>query len=177
VEDGVLLTERFEDAVVYAVRQHAGQRRKGGRVPYASHVLGVASLVLDHGGDEDQAIAALLHDVVEDCGGMPKLEEISRRYGKRVARMVDGCTDSYESPKPPWLERKKRYLERLRHLGERGEATWKLYQGGRDGTLWYYRTLADLFQKRMPGGLAEELDRVVCRIEEWVAPASGEGTG
>jgi GTP pyrophosphokinase len=183
------LTERFEEALVYAVRQHAGQWRKGGTVPYATHVLGVASIVLDHGGDEDQAIAALLHDVVEDCGGMPRLEEISRRFGKRVARMVDGCTDSYEIPKPPWLERKKEYLVRvqneepdtlvvsaadklhntralLRHLQERGEETWDLYNGGKEGTLWYYRALWDLYREKIPGLMTDELGRVIARIEE-----------
>ena len=187
-----ILSERFEEALVYAVRQHAGQVRKGGDVPYATHVLGVASIVLDHGGDEDQAIAALLHDVVEDCGGMPRLEEISRRFGKRVARMVDGCTDSYETPKPPWLERKKEYLERvrseepdtllvscadklhntrslLRHLRARGEAAWELYNGGREGTLWYYRTLRDLYLEKIPGLLPDELAGVIARIEEYPA--------
>lgn len=187
--DGPALTPRFEEAMVYAVRQHAGQRRKGGSVPYAAHVLGVAAIVLDHGGDEDQAIAALLHDVVEDCGGMPRLEEISLRFGKRVARIVDGCTDSYATPKPPWLERKRAYLERarneepdtllvscadklhntrtlLRHLRERGEAAWELYKGGKEGTLWYYRALRDLYLDRIPGPLAEELKRVIEGLEQ-----------
>jgi (p)ppGpp synthase/HD superfamily hydrolase len=183
------LTERFEDALVHATRLHTGQRRKGGRVPYAAHLLGVASIVLDHGGDEDQAIAALLHDAVEDCGGLPRLEEISRRFGKRVARIVDGCTDSYETPPPPWLERKQQYVRRaqdeeedtllvscadklhntqalLRHLRRDGEEAWALYRGGKQGTLWYYRTLADLFLERVPGILADELNRVVREVED-----------
>src|SRR5215472_15366785 len=108
------LGRRFEQALLFATRKHAGQTRKASRIPYVGHLLGVASLVLEAGGDEDLAIAALLHDVVEDCGGAPMLKEVRRRFGKRVADIVDGCTDAYEIPKPPWRERKESYIERLK---------------------------------------------------------------
>src|SRR5205814_1417068 len=94
--------------------KHAGQARKNTSVPYVAHLMSVAGLVLEGGGDEDLAIAALLHDVVEDCGGKPMLKEVRRRFGKRVAEVVDGCTDAYTIPKPPWKKRKQDYLKRLR---------------------------------------------------------------
>ena len=108
-----LLTNRFEDALQYAARLHANQKRKGTDIPYISHLLAVTALVLEDGGDEDQAIAALLHDAVEDQGGFKRLEEIRSRYGSTVAMIVDGCTDSYQVPKLPWRERKESYLRRL----------------------------------------------------------------
>src|SRR6516165_9192964 len=108
------LGPRFNEAFVFAAHKHAGQTKKGTGVPYISHVMGVAGLVLEAGGDEEMAIAALLHDVVEDCGGMPALREIKEKFGRRVAHIVDGCTDSYGSPKPPWRERKEKYLTRVR---------------------------------------------------------------
>src|SRR6516164_11306108 len=111
---GTKLGRRFEQALLFAHRQHAGQLRKGTPAPYISHLLGVAGLVLEAGGDEDQAIAALLHDVVEDCGGEPMLEEVRGRFGDRVAKIVQGCTDAYAVPKPPWKQRKLDYLELLR---------------------------------------------------------------
>jgi (p)ppGpp synthase/HD superfamily hydrolase len=91
----------------YAAEKHDGQTRKQTAVPYLSHLMAVASLVLEAGGDEDMAIAALLHDVVEDCGGMPRLREIRKQFGPRVAKIVEGCTDAFVEPKPEWLERKK----------------------------------------------------------------------
>ncbi len=95
------LGRRFDEALLFASKKHGRQTRKGTDVPYIAHLLGVASLVLEAGGDEDMAIAALLHDVVEDCGGAPMLEEIRRRFGSRVAHIVDGCTDAYTSPSHP----------------------------------------------------------------------------
>src|SRR5271156_2021003 len=102
------LGKRFERALIYAVRAHATQFRKGTTRPYVGHLLGVAAIVLTHGGDEDEAIAALLHDAVEDQGGRAQLRKIHKQFGARVARTVDGCTDSYTEPKPPWLRRKKK---------------------------------------------------------------------
>ena len=181
------LGPRFQKAWIYASRMHAGQTRKGADVPYVAHVMGVASLVLEAGGDEDLAIAALLHDVVEDCGGAPRLREIERRFGKRVAGIVDGCTDSYVYPKPPWRERKEAYLQKLRQEDEDvrlvsaadklynarsiladyrriGESVWERFNGGRAGSLWYYRALVtELLRK--PNPLAEELRRVVAELE------------
>src|SRR5437899_10612922 len=109
----IKLGPRFQRAFQFAAQMHSGQTRKASIIPYIAHLMGVASLVLEAGGDEDLAIAALLHDVVEDCGGAPILEEIRRRFGSRVAHIVDGCTDAYTSPKPPWRERKEQYLKRL----------------------------------------------------------------
>src|SRR5579863_407348 len=104
---------RFERALLFAIRKHSSQTRKGSGVPYVAHLLSVAGLVLEAGGDEDLAIAALLHDVVEDCGGARMLKEVRRRFGNRVANIVDGCTDAYTIPKPAWRERKESYINRL----------------------------------------------------------------
>src|SRR5277367_2756824 len=106
-------SRRFERALVYAARLHAEQFRKGTIRPYVGHLLAVTSIVIQFGGDEDMAIAALLHDAVEDQGGLHRLREIKKKFGKRVARIVDGCTDAYVEPKPPWLERKRGYLKKV----------------------------------------------------------------
>lgn len=183
-----MLTDRFKQAFNYAFDLHLHQKRKGSQIPYISHLLGVTSLVLEDGGDEDEAIAALLHDAVEDQGGAPILAEIHSRFGERVARIVDGLTDAYGAPKPPWRERKELYLEHLRNadpavrrvsladklhnarsilanLQTIGDATWKRFNGGRAGTLWYYRTLVAIFQEGEPTFMAAELSRVVAEIE------------
>jgi (p)ppGpp synthase/HD superfamily hydrolase len=185
------LGRRFEKALVFATRKHAGQTRKKSDVPYISHLIGVASLVLEGGGDEDLAIAALLHDVVEDCGGAPMLKEVQRRFGKRVAHIVDGCTDAYTEPKPPWYERKGKYLDRLKtedadvrlvsaadklynarailtDYRELGEPVWERFRGKRDGTLWYYRALAHELGRTRPNRLVRELQRVVRELEREV---------
>src|SRR5580692_11119620 len=106
----IKLGPRFLRAFQFAAEKHAGQMRKASTIPYIAHLMGVTSLVLEFGGDEDQAIGALLHDVVEDCGGAPMLREVRRRFGDRVAKIVDGCTDSDIEPKPPWRERKENYI-------------------------------------------------------------------
>jgi (p)ppGpp synthase/HD superfamily hydrolase len=188
------LGPRFERALVFATRKHAGQHRKGTTVPYVAHLLGVAALVLEAGGDEDLAIAALLHDVVEDCGGAPMLQEIRRRFGKRVAHVVDGCTDTDLDPKPPWRQRKEDYIAHLRTADadtrlvsaadklhnvrsivatyrEIGDRVWERFHGKRDGTLWYYRTLLDEFQRKRSSPLIRELERAVIELEAVVTPA------
>jgi (p)ppGpp synthase/HD superfamily hydrolase len=188
------LGPRFEGALVFATRKHAGQHRKGTAVPYVAHLLSVAGLVLEAGGDEDLAIAALLHDVVEDCGGAPMLKEIRRRFGKRVAHVVDGCTDTDLDPKPPWLQRKKDYIAHLRTADadtrlvsaadklhnvrsivatyrEIGARVWERFHGKRDGTLWYYRALLDEFKHKKSGPLIRELERAVIELEAVVTPA------
>jgi len=184
----VPLGERFEDALIFAGKSHAGQTRKGSTVPYIAHLIGVTSLVLEAGGDEDLAIAALLHDVVEDCGGAPMLKVIRKRFGKRVAKIVDGCTDSDSFPKPPWLERKQTYINHLKKADADtrlvsaadklhnvrsivadyrviGESVWSRFSGGRDGTLWYYRALMDEFQQRKPNRITRELQLAVKELE------------
>lgn len=178
------LTARFHRALVYAARVHARQFRKGTSRPYIGHLLGVTSIVLTHGGDEDEAIAALLHDAVEDQGGKPRLREIRRKFGGRVTRIVEGCTDSDVEPKPPWLERKTEYLRHLRRadssvrlvsaadklynaretledLRTHREALWKRFKGGKQGTLWYYREVGRILRRKGPKELAAELERVV----------------
>jgi (p)ppGpp synthase/HD superfamily hydrolase len=178
------LGPRLQRAFRYAAQQHAGQTRKQSAVPYLSHLMAVASLVLEAGGGEDIAIAALLHDVVEDCGGMPRLLEIRRRFGARVAKIVEGCTDSFGDPKPPWLERKKNYLRRLKQADaatrlvsasdklhnvrtvltdyrQHGESVWKRFQGGREGTLWYYRAISDEFRRQTANRVTRELELAV----------------
>jgi GTP pyrophosphokinase len=167
---------------------HAGQMRKASTIPYIAHLIGVASLVLEAGGDEDLAIAALLHDVVEDCGGAPMLKEVRRRFGPRVAKVVDGCTDADTDPKPPWRERKENYIRHLKKAdaGTRlvsaadklnnvrsiladyrkiGESIWSRFNGGRDGTLWYYRTLRDEFLRHKSNRITRELELAVNDLE------------
>lgn len=188
------LGPRFEQALLFATRKHAGQTRKGTAVPYVAHLLSVAGLVLEAGGDEDLAIAALLHDVVEDCGGAPMLRQLRRRFGKRVAHVVDGCTDTDLDPKPPWRQRKEDYLKHLRTADadvrlvsaadklhnarsaltdhrELGEPVWERFQGKRDGTLWYYRALLHEFQREKANPLINELERVIIELETLAAPA------
>ncbi len=115
------LGPRLQRAFRYAAEKHVGQTRKQSAVPYLSHLLAVASLVLEAGGDEDLAIAALLHDVVEDCGGMPRLREIRKRFGARVAKIVEGCTDSFGEPKPEWVRAQERLSARSA-VRRRGDA-------------------------------------------------------
>jgi GTP pyrophosphokinase len=191
----MMLSPRFEQALAYATTIHAGQTRKASEVPFISHLLGVASLALEFGANEDEAIAALLHDAVEDAGGEPRLADIRVRFGTDVASMVKDCTDTSATPKPPWRARKEAYIAHLPHsspgallvsccdklyntrtivadLRERGAVTWEKFRGGRDGSLWYYRTLADFFKTtNLPRGLVEELLRTVATMEQLAAQA------
>jgi len=184
----IKLGPRFLRAFQFAADKHAGQTRKASTIPYIAHLMGVASLVLEAGGDEDLAIAALLHDVVEDCGGAPMLNEVRRRFGRRVASVVEGCTDADSYPKPPWRERKEGYIRRLRSADadtrlvsaadklnnvrsiltdhrEIGQSVWARFQGGRDGTLWYYRALCEQFLRRKPNRLTREFALAVRELE------------
>jgi GTP pyrophosphokinase len=184
----VKLGPRFLRAFDFAAEKHADQTRKASTTPYLAHLMGVASLVLEFGGDEDMAIAALLHDVVEDCGGAPMLKEVQRRFGNRVAKIVDGCTDSDSDPKPPWRERKETYLRHLKTADaetrlvsaadklnnvrsilsdyrEVGESIWLRFNGGREGTLWYYRALLQEFLRRKPSRLVGEFELAVRELE------------
>lgn len=182
------LGPRFRRAFLFAADKHAGQTRKASTIPYIAHLMGVASLALEFGGDEDMAIAALLHDVVEDCGGAPMLKEVKRRFGSRVAKIVNGCTDSYGEPKPPWRERKETYIRHLKSADaetrlvsaadklnnvrsilsdyrEIGESIWARFNGGRDGTLWYYRALLNEFHRGRPNRLIREFELAVRELE------------
>jgi GTP pyrophosphokinase len=161
--------------------------------------MGVASLVLEFGGDEDMAIAALLHDVVEDCGGAPMLKEVRRKFGSRVAKIVDGCTDSDIEPKPPWRERKESYIRHLKDADadtrlvsaadklnnvrsiladyrEVGESVWERFHGGREGTLWYYRALLQEFLRRKPSRLIRELELAVRELEAGAKSGARRGS-
>src|ERR1022692_3881980 len=104
------LSPRFDQALQYAVLVHAGQKRKGTEIPYLAHLLGVTSIALEHGADEDEAIGALLHDAGEDAGGDGRIEDIRHRFGEPVADIVQGCTDAVTIPKPPWRKRKEDYI-------------------------------------------------------------------
>src|ERR1700735_988623 len=184
----IKLGPRFLRAFQFAAEKHAGQTRKASTIPYIAHLMGVASLVLEFGGDEDMAVAALLHDVVEDCGGAPMLKEVRRRFGNRVAKIVDGCTDSDIDPKPPWRGRKEAYLQHLKSADadtrlvsaadkmnnarsilsdyrEVGESIWARFNGGREGTLWYYRALVQEFKRSKPNRLMRELELAVQELE------------
>ena len=185
------LGPRLHRAFRYAAEKHAGQTRKQSAVPYLSHLMAVASLVLEAGGDEDMAIAALLHDVVEDCGGMPRLREVRKQFGPRVAKMVEGCTDSFGEPKPEWLERKKDYLREVKRAAvntrlvsasdklhnvrtiladyrQHGENIWARFTGKKEVSLWYYRALSNEYQRRSPNRITRELEIAVAELERAV---------
>jgi (p)ppGpp synthase/HD superfamily hydrolase len=191
MKDATALTDRFDRALLYATHVHGGQVRKGSGVPYIAHLLAVAATVLEYGGSEDVAIAALLHDAVEDQGGEPRLADIRNRFGTRVADIVRSCSDSVVNAsagqhKEDWYLRKTRYVE---HLGsadkdallvsladkvhnarsilrdlrkpEVGAAVWGRFKGSRADTLAHYRALAEAFRTYLPGQLADELGEVV----------------
>ena len=199
-----LLDAEFLRAFEYALRKHRNQKKKGSRIPYVEHLMGVCSVVLHYGGGQDEAIAALLHDVVEDQGGKPVLAEIMCEFGPRVAHLVDGCTDCDTHPKPPWRERKENYIRNLSSAdaGVRlvaaadklhnarailadyrqvGEKVWDRFQGGRQGTLWYYDALVKAFRSAPPDArvdpLVNELDRVVRTLHRQADGAMGKLTG
>ena len=182
------MTDRFNRALQLAIEAHAGQVRKGTEntaglaLPYITHPVAVAALVQRYGGTEDQVIAALLHDVLED-GGPQWARPIREAFGADVLALVEFCTDGLPDEtgrKPPWRERKEAYLEHLREadgpgllvsacdklanlqailldLTEVGEAVWARFTGKKDGTLWYYGALVDAFAGRVPPALARAL--------------------
>ncbi len=187
--DNPILGERFEEALQLAARLHQSQTRKTNGVPYISHLLAVSALVIQDGGSEDEAIAALLHDAAEDQGGDETLTIIREKFGENAARIVAACSDTLEEPKPPWRERKEKHIEHIRHaspsvhrvtladklhnarsvlrdLRKMGSALWGNFNGGKAGTLWYYRTLYENLAESNQGYLIEELGRVIDQIEK-----------
>jgi (p)ppGpp synthase/HD superfamily hydrolase len=184
----IQLTERFEQALLYANFLHRSQYRKDGRVPYIAHLLSVVALVLENGGDEDEAIAALLHDAIEDQGGKATREAIHQKFGERVTAIVDGCTETDTSPRPPWQVRKTAYLETLKKaspevrrvsladklhnarsllasLHKEGEIVWHRFNSGKEGVLWFYQSLNQIYQATGTDYLSEEFDRVMTEIK------------
>ena len=189
-----MLSSRFVDALAFAIEAHGDQRRKGGAVTYAAHLLGAASLVLEAGGDEDMAIAGLLHDTIEDTDTTAR--DLEAAFGERVASIVAACTDADVQPKPEWRGRKERYLEHLRSPGtstdvlvvsradklhnarsilqdyrDIGDELWSRFSEGAEQQLWYYGSLRDIFVERLPGAITDELGRVVDELSVEVARA------
>lgn len=181
------LSPRFESALSYAAVIHAHQQRKGTRIPYVAHLFGVTSIALEHGATEDEAIAALLHDAGEDAGGRGRIEDIRQRFGDAVADIVQGCTDTEVTPKPPWRKRKEDYIAHLADaspstllvsaadklhnarailsdLRVHGEELWPRFKGGRE-SLWYYRSLVTALRPNGNTQLVDELERVVTEME------------
>ena len=185
------LSAKFDEALLFASNLHRDQIRKGSGVPYVAHLLSVAGIALERGADEEEAIAALLHDAIEDQanGDAEGLKNrIFKTFGEKVLAIVESCTDAEVIPKPPWRERKERYIAHLAEaspsvllvsasdklhnarailsdLRTVGADVWSRFKGGRDGTLWYYRALVTAFETRGHSALTEELDRVVSEIE------------
>lgn len=192
------LTERFDRAFALARAAHSSQSRKKTQIPYIAHLMGVASLVLEDGGDEDEAIAGLLHDAVEDQGGPVMLERIREEFGERVAAIVDACSDTDEVPKPPWKARKVAYIEHLEDpdlpegtlrvsLADKlhnarsilfdkraGHDVFDRFTASKEETHWYYATLAQTFARLTESPMATELMRVV---EETYGGAVAEPSG
>ena len=193
--DPTVLTDRFDRALLYATHVHGGQVRKGTSIPYIAHLLAVAATVLEYNGSEDMAIAALLHDAVEDQGGEPRLSDIRNRFGDRVADIVRSCSDTVVNSasgqkKEDWRIRKTRYIDHLSLVDQEtllvslsdkvhnarsilrdlrkpeiGEAIWNRFSNSKRDTLWYYREIANAFVKNLPGQLSNELCDIVDVLE------------
>jgi (p)ppGpp synthase/HD superfamily hydrolase len=186
----VPFSPRFSEALTFASSLHRDQVRKGPiSIPYLGHLLSVAAIVIDFGGTEDEAIAALLHDAVEDQGGPPTLQMIERLFGAQVAEIVDGCSDTDEQPKPAWLVRKEQYIAHLREasssvllvaaadklangrsllidLHEIGDAVWSRFNCTKEQSLWYYREVVRALSGTLVNAaLLRELDWTVAEIE------------
>ena len=186
----MVLSSRFDQALQYAVLVHAGQVQKGTEVPYISHLLVVAGLALEYGADEDEAIAALLHDAVEDGGGAARAEDIQQRFGPKVANIVIRCSDTVLTPKPPTAERRRTHLAHLWTEENKsvllvsacdklanvrsilkdhrviGNEVFGRFNVGKTETLTYYQELAELFVSRLGRGPADELMRAVTELRQ-----------
>ncbi|MDD5629399.1 MAG: HD domain-containing protein [Elusimicrobia bacterium] len=188
------LSERFDAALLMASRLHHRKPRKGTDIPYLLHILGVVGAAKAYGATEDEAIAALLHDAIEDQGGPPAEAEVREHFGANVAAIVRGCTDTDSARQPDWRARKESFVARLRTASPSvrliqacdklqtaravladwrvfGETVWARCNGGKDGTLWYYRAVVGALGQAGGGPLVEELDRAVSELES----LTGEG--
>lgn len=191
-----MLSDRFIKAITFANEVHGSQVRKGTQIPYISHILAVTSLVMGAGGSEDEIIAALLHDTVEDGGGEPVLNKIKKRFGQNVASIVDDCTETYEDPKPPWKGRKEAYISHIKEANpsvrlvscadklhnvqsllsdykQVGEVLWNRFNASKEETLWFYQSMADVFCISGEGlRIYAELDDAVKELEKTIKGAS-----
>ncbi len=187
-----ITSERLARALALAERLHRDQMRKASSIPYVSHLLAVAALTLEYGGDEDQAMAALLHDAAEDQGGVATLEMIRDDFGDRVAAIVAACSDTFETPKPEWRARKESFISGLESIsldallvvaadklhnattmvegyGAIGIELWSRFTGSRDQQLWYLESVAEICVQRLRGDalrLADRLSSVVAQLKE-----------
>ncbi|OGO18244.1 MAG: phosphohydrolase [Chloroflexi bacterium RBG_16_48_8] len=185
------LSDRFQEAFNFAFQLHKNQIRKGSDVPYITHLMAVAVLVLENGGDEEEAIVALLHDAVEDQGGLKTLDLIRQRFGEKVASIVEKCSDSFSTPKLPWRDRKESHLhclvgaspavlrvslaDKLHNLKSLysayrrdGEEIWKHFRGGKEGTLWYYHELSKMFHKEGENIMLSDFDQLLDQFDRMV---------
>jgi (p)ppGpp synthase/HD superfamily hydrolase len=188
------LGRKFQEALAYAADLHNTQTRKASEVPYVGHLLSVAGLVIEADGTETEAIAALLHDAAEDQGGEATLIEIEQRFGKTVASIVDECSDTVVTPKPPWRERKERYIADLNKVSDstirvsladkldnarailrdfrrHGSTLWQRFNTDDPHEhLWYYSSLLEVYRRRSDSWLVDELERVVRTLEDEIGP-------
>lgn len=188
------LGPRVGEAFAWVLDLHADQSRKGTDVPFASHLLAVAALTLEDGGDEEDAVIALCHDAVEDQGGLLALAEVRRRFGDRVADAVDLLSDSYGEPRAPWAERKRTLVARmgaegippsvlrvaaadklhnartlLAQLRRQGDRAWRRFEATPAEVVGYYRAMATVLSQRHPGSVnVDQLARVVTELDVWV---------
>ena len=181
------LTSNFEQALIYATQLHANQTRKVDKIPYISHLMSVSALILEAGGTEDEAIAGLLHDAVEDQGGKATREEIRQKFGETVVEIVDGCTETDITPKPPWKERKIQYIENIRNGSDsvklvsqadklhnarslligyqnQGDKLWDYFSGSKEDKLWFYGELLKIYQQGNVNFMTVELERILAEL-------------
>jgi (p)ppGpp synthase/HD superfamily hydrolase len=186
------LTPKFVEAMAYAAEKHATQTRKGNDTPYLGHLLSVAGFVIEADGTETEAIAALLHDAAEDQGGEATLAEIREKFGDEVAEIVGECSDTFETPKPPWRERKENYVNHLpeasdsallvsladklhnarailRDYREVGDQLWQRFSVQDPQLhLWYYRSLLEVYAQRVDNWMVDELREVIDALEQGI---------
>jgi (p)ppGpp synthase/HD superfamily hydrolase len=190
------LTPRFTEAMAYAAEKHATQTRKGGAIPYLGHLLSVAGYVIEAGGTETEAIAALLHDAAEDQGGEETLAEIRQKFGADVASIIAECSDTFETPKPPWRERKENYVRDLSQASDSavlvsladklhnahailrdfradGAQLWQRFSvKDPQDHLWYYRSLLEVYAQRVDNWMVDELREVIDTLERGISQSS-----